>query len=32
MGNTVVWKPSITQTLSAYLTMQLLGRPACRPG
>ena len=24
MGNTVVWKPSITQTLSAYLTMQLL--------
>src|ERR1700677_3298717 len=31
MGNTVVWKPSITQTLSAYLTMQLLdaaGLPA----
>ena len=24
MGNTVVWKPSITQTLSAYLLMQLL--------
>src|ERR1700742_2166681 len=24
MGNTVVWKPSITQTLSAYLTMQRL--------
>ncbi|WP_375481883.1 L-glutamate gamma-semialdehyde dehydrogenase [uncultured Mycobacterium sp.] len=24
MGNTVVWKPSITQTLAAYLTMQLL--------
>ncbi|WP_421844738.1 L-glutamate gamma-semialdehyde dehydrogenase [Mycobacterium sp.] len=31
MGNTVVWKPSITQTLAAYLTMQLLevaGLPA----
>nr|WP_137145544.1 L-glutamate gamma-semialdehyde dehydrogenase [Mycolicibacterium sp. CR10] len=31
MGNTVVWKPSPTQTLSAYLTMQLLeaaGLPA----
>ena len=30
MGNTVVWKPSVTQTFSAYLTMQLLeaaGRP-----
>ncbi|HEX7321976.1 MAG TPA: L-glutamate gamma-semialdehyde dehydrogenase [Mycobacterium sp.] len=24
MGNTVIWKPSITQTLAAYLTMQLL--------
>ncbi|WP_199255347.1 L-glutamate gamma-semialdehyde dehydrogenase [Mycolicibacterium mengxianglii] len=24
MGNTVVWKPSITQTFSAYLTMQVL--------
>ncbi|BBX09392.1 L-glutamate gamma-semialdehyde dehydrogenase [Mycolicibacterium aichiense] len=31
MGNTVVWKPSITQTFAAYLTMQLLeaaGLPA----
>lgn len=31
MGNTVVWKPSVTQTFSAYLTMQLLeaaGLPA----
>ena len=31
MGNTVVWKPSVTQTLSAYLTMRLLeeaGLPA----
>ncbi|WP_066905227.1 L-glutamate gamma-semialdehyde dehydrogenase [Millisia brevis] len=31
MGNTVVWKPSPTQTLTAYLTMQLLeeaGLPA----
>ncbi|HTI77236.1 MAG TPA: L-glutamate gamma-semialdehyde dehydrogenase [Mycobacterium sp.] len=31
MGNTVVWKPSPTQTFSAYLTMQLLeaaGLPA----
>ncbi len=24
MGNTVVWKPSITQTLAAYFTMRLL--------
>ena len=24
MGNTVVWKPSITQSFAAYLTMQLL--------
>ncbi|CAN5233932.1 L-glutamate gamma-semialdehyde dehydrogenase [soil metagenome] len=32
MGNTVVWKPSVTQTLSAYLTMQVLeaaGLPPC---
>jgi 1-pyrroline-5-carboxylate dehydrogenase len=31
MGNTVVWKPSVTQTFSAYLIMQLLeaaGLPA----
>ena len=31
MGNTVVWKPSITQSFAAYLTMQLLeaaGLPA----
>ena len=33
MGNTVIWKPSPTQTFAAYLTMQLLSRPpACRPG
>lgn len=31
MGNTVVWKPSITQTLSAYLTMRLLEAAGCRP-
>ena len=33
MGNTVVWKPSPTQTFAAYLTMQLLeaaGLPAGR--
>ena len=32
MGNTVVWKPSPTQTFAAYLTMQLHGgrRPAAR--
>src|SRR4029077_5709010 len=24
MGNTVIWKPSVTQTFAAYLTMQLL--------
>ena len=32
MGNTVVWKPSPTQTFAAYLTMQLYGgrRPAAR--
>ena len=32
MGNTVVWKPSITQTLSAYLTMQLLEAAGLPPG
>ncbi|OBI11912.1 1-pyrroline-5-carboxylate dehydrogenase [Mycobacterium sp. E2327] len=32
MGNTVVWKPSITQTLSAYLTMQLLEAADLPPG
>jgi 1-pyrroline-5-carboxylate dehydrogenase len=32
MGNTVVWKPSITQTLSAYLTMQLLESAGLPPG
>lgn len=32
MGNTVVWKPSITQTLSADLTMQLLEAAGLPPG
>ncbi|KZS80181.1 L-glutamate gamma-semialdehyde dehydrogenase [Mycobacterium persicum] len=32
MGNTVVWKPSITQTLSAYLLMQLLEVAGLPPG
>ncbi|MBV9513465.1 MAG: L-glutamate gamma-semialdehyde dehydrogenase [Mycobacteriaceae bacterium] len=32
MGNTVVWKPSITQTLSAYLTMQVLEAAGLPPG
>ena len=32
MGNTVVWKPSPTQTLSAYLTMELLEVAGLPPG
>ena len=32
MGNTVVWKPSPTQTLGAYLTMQLLEAAGLPPG
>jgi 1-pyrroline-5-carboxylate dehydrogenase len=32
MGNTVVWKPSPAQTLSAYLTMQLLEAAGLPPG
>jgi 1-pyrroline-5-carboxylate dehydrogenase len=32
MGNTVVWKPSITQTFSAYLIMQLLEAAGLPPG
>jgi 1-pyrroline-5-carboxylate dehydrogenase len=32
MGNTVVWKPSVTQTFSAYLTMQLLESAGLPPG
>src|SRR6476469_1332927 len=32
MGNTVVWKPSIAQTLSAYLTMELLEAAGLPPG
>lgn len=32
MGNTVVWKPSITQTLSAYMVMQLLEAAGLPPG
>ncbi|MBY0441558.1 MAG: L-glutamate gamma-semialdehyde dehydrogenase [Mycobacteriaceae bacterium] len=32
MGNTVVWKPAITQTLAAYLTMQLLETAGLPPG
>ena len=32
MGNTVVWKPSITQALAAYLTMQVLEAAGLPPG
>ncbi|MRH91201.1 L-glutamate gamma-semialdehyde dehydrogenase [Nocardia sp. SYP-A9097] len=32
MGNTVVWKPSPTQTLSAYYTMKLLEAAGMPPG
>ncbi|HUL99681.1 MAG TPA: L-glutamate gamma-semialdehyde dehydrogenase [Mycobacterium sp.] len=32
MGNTVVWKPSVTQMLSAYLTVQLLEAAGLPPG
>jgi 1-pyrroline-5-carboxylate dehydrogenase len=32
MGNTVIWKPSITQTLSAYLLVQLLEAAGLPPG
>ncbi|MEU1429912.1 L-glutamate gamma-semialdehyde dehydrogenase [Nocardia sp. NPDC005746] len=32
MGNTVVWKPSQTQTLSAYYTMKLLEEAGLPPG
>lgn len=32
MGNTVVWKPSPTQTLSAFYTMQLLEAAGLPPG
>jgi 1-pyrroline-5-carboxylate dehydrogenase len=32
MGNTVVWKPSPTQTFSAYLTMRLLEAAGLPPG
>lgn len=32
MGNTVVWKPSVTQSFSAYLTMQLLEAAGLPPG
>jgi 1-pyrroline-5-carboxylate dehydrogenase len=32
MGNTVLWKPSITQTLSAYLLTQLLEAAGLPPG
>ena len=32
MGNVVVWKPSPTQALSAYLTMQLLEAAGLPPG
>ncbi|MUL66807.1 1-pyrroline-5-carboxylate dehydrogenase [Mycobacterium sp. CBMA 234] len=32
MGNTVVWKPSVTQTVSAYLTMQILEEAGLPPG
>jgi 1-pyrroline-5-carboxylate dehydrogenase len=32
MGNTVVWKPSVAQTFSAYLTMQLLEAAGLPPG
>lgn len=32
MGNTVIWKPSITQAFSAHLTMQLLEAAGLPPG
>ncbi|CAM3887032.1 L-glutamate gamma-semialdehyde dehydrogenase [Smaragdicoccus niigatensis] len=32
MGNTVVWKPSPTQSLSAFLTMRLLEEAGLPPG
>lgn len=32
MGNTVVWKPSPTQTFAAYLTVQLLEQAGLPPG
>ena len=32
MGNTVIWKPSPTQTFAAYLTMQLLEAAGLPPG
>lgn len=32
MGNTVVWKPSVTQMFSAYLTMQVLEAAGLPPG
>ncbi|ORA64415.1 1-pyrroline-5-carboxylate dehydrogenase [Mycolicibacterium elephantis] len=32
MGNTVVWKPSPTQTFAAYLTLQLLEAAGLPPG
>ncbi len=32
MGNTVVWKPSVTQSFAAYLTMQLLEAAGLPPG
>jgi len=32
MGNTVIWKPSPTQTLAAYLTMELLEQAGLPPG
>lgn len=32
MGNTVIWKPSITQTLAACLTMELLEAAGLPPG
>ena len=32
MGNTVVWKPSVTQAFSAHLTMQLLEAAGLPPG
>jgi 1-pyrroline-5-carboxylate dehydrogenase len=32
LGNTVVWKPSPTQTFAAYLTMQLRGAAGLPPG
>ncbi len=32
MGNTVVWKPSPTQTFAAYLTMRLLEAAGLPPG